>query len=510
MIMNNAKIDKKNSIFLIIIFFISIIIYYNAKNVFFVADDFFYIFNRNNLEFYSPLTEFFYQPVTFAVYYLNYFWAGLSAAKYHLFSIVLNAVNNILLFYIVYHLVKNKLYAFIICLLSAVYYFSADNMIWINCTNNVICGFFYFLTILFSIKFNESKKNFFLLLLIISMILTLYSREMGASIFFILLLVDITFYRKELKNRIFRKYIYIFIIFFLYILLMLLGPSLRYKTLSFNRGNYEFVFSIKSIIININWFLFRTFIPFSFGSHCKIPFVINITLFIRFFYISIIFVILAAFIVRNRFYYFGVLWIIFTSSTYLPLNIYYVFNGDRYFYLPHIGLGFILLGFWIHFKKYFANKPFLYYMRIFVILFILLYSVGSIYAINQRINWWKNAGNTSKNFISVIRNKFTDISEDSILFIKNVPRWTNNAPNKLIVLINGTEFALRLYYNKKNIAVIPYWADFGKLNYERIPKKNIFKQFYFLEYENNNLIDWQPDSEYISQIENIMKLKLRR
>ncbi len=496
---------KKNIYYIFFIFFLSIAIYYNATKAFFVADDFFYIYNRNNLHYYSPLTKFFYQPITFVVYYLNYFWAGVSYSRYHLFTITLNAINNILLFYFIFLLIKNSFYSFIISLLATVYYFSADNIIWINCTNNVVCAFFYFLSLIFSIKFNLTKKNIFLYLTIISMFLTLFSREMGVSIFPMIILVDLFFFTNELKYYIKKKFIFLFLVFISYIFIMLIGPTYHNKRITFNRGNYEFEFTLKSIIININWFLFRTFIPCSFGSHFKIPLIIKITLFIRFHYISIIFVLIMALIVRNKIYYFGILWIIITASPYLLLNIYYVFNGDRYFYLPHIGLGIILLGFWLHFNNYNLIKKFYLPIKVLIFILLLFYSIGSIYAINKRINWWINAGKTSEKFLSAFKDKFPEIPDYTIFFIKDIPRWAENAPNKLIALINGTEFALRLFYNKKYINVIPYWDDYGEKNYENFGHTQIYENKIFLEYKNNNLVEWKPPDEYLMRIKSFIK-----
>lgn len=502
---------KKNIFLISFIFLLSFLIYYRATNAYFVADDFFYIQNRNNIHYLSPLTPYFYQPITFLVFYLNFFWAGISYYKYHLFSIILNAFNNILLFYFLSLLIKNKLYSFLITIIAVVYYFSADNIIWINCTNNLICALFYFLTLIFSVKFNLSNNKFHLFLTSFFMLLTLLSREMGVSIFILILCIDFLFFKKNFKNYISTKYPFLFLIFAFYIFIMMLGPSLRYKTLSFNRGNYELEFSLKSIIININWFFFRTFIPCSFGSHFKLPLIIKITLFIRFNYLSIIFVLIMALIVRNKFYYFGVMWIIITASPYLLLNIYYVFNGDRYFYLPHIGLGLILLGFWEHFKKYFLNKKIFSFIKFFVFLFLFLYSALSIYAINQRISWWIKAGETSKKFITTFQKKIKDIPENSIFFIKDIPRWAENAPNKLIALINGSEFALRLFYNKKDILVIPYWEDFGEKNFERFSNiKKDYKHIFFFEYTKNDLIQWQPSKDYLERYQTYLKEVLKR
>jgi hypothetical protein len=87
------KLLKNNKINIFIVFLIAVLFFYKATKVYFVADDFFYLVNRNNFDLYSPFTYFFYQPITFLIYWINYFWAGQSASNYHFFTIILNGIN---------------------------------------------------------------------------------------------------------------------------------------------------------------------------------------------------------------------------------------------------------------------------------------------------------------------------------------------------------------------------------------------------------------------------------
>jgi len=498
------KIKNKKKLTSIILFIISVAAYYRATSAYFVADDFFYLYQRNNPDFYSPFTHFFYQPITLGIYYLNYFWAGFDHFKYHWFVIILNGLNNIIFFNIAYLLTGGIFRAFIISLLSAIYYFSADNMIWINCTNNVLCAFFYFLSILYSIKFNNSKQKKHLIFMLLFLNSALYTREMGVSLFIVLIILDaVYFFRKKTLSLDFKfflkKHSFVVLSGFIYIFIMALGPTFRYKKLSFDRGAYELIFDIKSILININWFFFRTFIPFSFGSHFKFDIIHNIIQIVRFNYISLISIFILSFIIRNRHFYFGVLWILITASPYLLLNIYFVHTGERYFYLPHMGLGFMLIGIWIYLKNYLKNVTAKKITAIFLMLILVLYSVVSFYAIQHRINSWIDAGNISYRFLDSVKKTFSDIPENSVLFIKNVPRWRSSPP-KLIVLITGASFALNLHYEKKNIEVVPYWEDAGIENYEFLNKKFKFYNYYLLEYENGIIKKWNPDTKYNNSI----------
>ncbi|HPN30952.1 MAG TPA: hypothetical protein PKY81_08335 [bacterium] len=500
------------------VFILSVIIYWRAAAAYFVADDFFYIFQRNNLKHYSPFTHFFYQPVTLLVYFLNYFWAGLSHFRYHIFLIVLNALNNVLFTNIVYLLTKNLFRTFIIAVLSAVYYYASDNVIWINCSNNVICAFFYFLTVIASIKYNLKRGSFYLTVLIIFLNLALYSREMGVSLFLLLIIIDAIYFfdKKKIKNELkffLKKQCLIFLFGFIYILVMALGPSFRYNKLSFDRGAYELVFDLKTIIVNINWFFFRTFIPFSLGSHFKLDLPHNIIQFIRFNYISIIIPGILLFIIRNRHYYFGILWVLITSAPYLLLNIYFVHTGERYFYLPHLGLGFILVGIWVYLQKFLNGCILKKVLKIFVMILLTGYSAVSIIGIQQRISYWIDAGSISYSFISEIKKTFSDIPDNSVLFIKDIPRWRNKQP-KLIVLITGASFALNLYYDRKNIEVIPYWED-DKNNRNNFFEKNLkFDYYSVLEYKDGKILEWNVADPFHSRIQNfaetgsVKKLKM--
>ena len=502
--MTNYNSETKTKyIFAIILFFLSIAIYYRATAVYFLADDFFYIFNRNNWSYYSPLTHFFYQPITLFVYFLNYFWAGLNPYNYHIFTIILNALNMIIFYFVFAKLLNNYFYSFLIMVIAAVYYFSADNMIWINCTNNVICAFFYALTLLYFIKHKKDQHKRNLILALIFFNLTLFTREMGVSIILIIGLIDLLYFDAyKDKKEFFRNYSIFLLFFALYIVVMAIGPTVRYGRLSFNRGAYTLYLEVKEQIININWFIFRTFIPFSFGSHFKIKFVHTLINFIRFNYVSIILAVLFCFIIINRNYYFGLLWIILTAGPYLILNKYFVFNGDRYFYLPHIGLGFILLACWQETAGLLKSLKLKRIIKYLLFLGLVIYAIASILAIQKRIEWWIKAGQSSKEFLEEFKITFSDIPENTVIFVKDIPRWADNAPNKLIVLITGASFALNLFYDKKNIEVIPYWEDEKhKIDEMKvIAELKKFDNFIFLEYKDKKIIKWQPPDFYIETI----------
>jgi len=194
------------------------------------------------------------------------------------------------------------------------------------------------------------------------------------------------------------------------------------------------------------------------------------------------------------------LWILFTAAPYLPLDTPMVLNGERYFYLPHIGLGIIAFGCWLHFKKIVPAYKNLW-ARIIIVLIItfalFVYGAGSIYAIRQRIDAWIDAGNISRAFLETFKSKFPEIRDNTAFIIKDIPRWRNNPP-RLIVLITGATFAARLQYNKPNIEIIPYWRDFYEENSNFLPKKKEFDNYIFLEYKNGLLSDWTPPPEYLS------------
>jgi len=494
--------NLKSNLFAITILILSIFSYLPAAKVYFTADDFFYIFQCRNLDFYSPFTHFFYQPLTLALYFVNRLFFGLDQHGYHLVTITINALNNVLIYIFLSLLTANRFAAFVIALLHTVYYFSADNMIWLNCTNNVLCAFFYFSAIIFSIKFNEkinttANKKFFILL-IIFINLTLYTREMGVSIFLVLTAIDLFFYRNIGLKNLLKKNLYVWVFFIVYLFVMAIGPTTRYGHLSFDRGAYKLMFDFEEILININWFFYKTFIPFGFGSHYKILYLNYILEFIRLNFITLICFIILTMIIKNKFFYFGGIWILLTASPYLLLNKYFTHTGERYFYLPHLAQGLILYGIYLHFKPKLENLRFKKLLFLGVIIILFAYCAMSVYAIRIRINYWFDAGQLSKKFINTVRNTLSEISEDTVLIIKDIPRWRHSSP-KLIVLVTGATFAVNLYYNKKNIEVIPYWQDADNIKELPPPRERPFKNKFFFEYKENNdkLLNWQPPADYL-------------
>jgi len=207
------------------------------------------------------------------------------------------------------------------------------------------------------------------------------------------------------------------------------------------------------------------------------------------------------------------LWVLITSAPYLLLNIYFVHTGERYFYLPHLGLGFILVGIWVYLQKFLNGCIIKKVLKIFVMILLTGYSAVSIIGIQQRISYWIDAGSISYSFISEIKKTFSDIPDNSVLFIKDIPRWRNKQP-KLIVLITGASFALNLYYDRKNIEVIPYWED-DKNNRNNFFEKNLkFDYYSVLEYKDGKILEWNVADPFHSRIQNfaetgsVKKLKM--
>ena len=183
------------------------------------------------------------------------------------------------------------------------------------------------------------------------------------------------------------------------------------------------------------------------------------------------------------------------------MNKYFVHTGDRYFYQPRFCFVLIVLGLWVFLKNKIDGTIIPKIFKISFLIIFILYSAASWIAVQKRIQWWISAGESSRIFLSAFQSQFHNVEDNRLFVIRNIPRWADSAPNKLIVLITGAAHALRLFYEKDNIDVIPYWDNDFETDMANVMKntKNDYK-IIFLDYSGGKFSDWRPPDDFIECI----------
>lgn len=132
-----------------------------------------------------------YPPLTMVSFAIDSFLGNNNPSVYHFTNILLHAMNTILVFGLFTKIQNNKNLALFIALIFALHPMQVESVSWISERKNLICGFFYLLTLIqyvFYIK-NPSQKNY--LLVAVLTLLALFSKGMAVSLPIGLLAIDI-------------------------------------------------------------------------------------------------------------------------------------------------------------------------------------------------------------------------------------------------------------------------------------------------------------------------------
>lgn len=192
----------------------------------------------------SRFKTFFFRPLQELSYTLDFHFWQLSPVGYHLSSILLHAINAILLFFIISRITKNFPIALFSSLIFVIHPIHTQAVTYISGRADLLVGLFLLLAFL-------SYVESFYLLCIIFFILGLLSKESAIVFPFILILYDASFRKGENRFVFWRKYLPFFIITilaYLYFRSFFLGLY-DYKLIASSAGNFlPRIFSIGKIV----------------------------------------------------------------------------------------------------------------------------------------------------------------------------------------------------------------------------------------------------------------------
>lgn len=253
--------------------FISLtILYWPSFNNFFFGDDFYLgiLARANSLkEFISffnifiPHPQFpFYRPLSFQGYYWTSFWLfKLNSAGYHLIIYLFYLLSLALVFLLTKRLFKNTVLSY---LTTFFYAFSNSHfyrLYFIALCQELMLAVFYLFSLIYYLKFIESKKFKFYIYCFLFFVLALTTKETALTLPLIILITDYLFVSKIknlikwFKNRFFTLLpMFLVNIFYLFCRLLFFGIA--------RTNEYQLVFNLKSIINNVIWyFLWSLGIP---------------------------------------------------------------------------------------------------------------------------------------------------------------------------------------------------------------------------------------------------------
>ncbi|MBN1912807.1 MAG: tetratricopeptide repeat protein [Candidatus Omnitrophica bacterium] len=350
--------------YLVIIFLVAAGLYANTLKNEFVSDDLAGIVNNPSISkvFLAP------DPVAFS-YSLNYLIAKLDPAAYHLFNIILHALNSILVFFLLSLFFKERA-----CLLGALLFAAhpvhTEAVTWISGRPYLMFTFFLLASFLFYTRattgerINVAKSAASLT----AYLFALYCSVFSFAFVFIPVFYDITFS----KGRRGRRLWWMFFVLALW-RLFTLGSGIRERVDLVNLSNKGA--SLANPVYNT---------AYSFFSHLKLLFwPADLTLYhepnivsfwvlaAEVFILSVLLLSLPYLFKKAKELFFALLiFIMFLSPTYSPVGISWLV-AERYLYFPSLALS-ILAAFFI--EKYSGRKLISRAINLILISVILLYS----------------------------------------------------------------------------------------------------------------------------------------
>lgn len=193
---------------------VTLAIYIPAMNAGFIWDDDSYLLNNGNLLTIEGLWRIWfstdspqYYPLVFTTFWIEEHIWGLVPTGYHITNIVLHFANSALLWALLRRL--NIRYAFLAGLLFAIHPVQVESVAWVTERKNVLSAFFYLLSALSFLEFEDSKKRGYYALSLALFIPALLSKTVTCSLPVALLIAR--WYRDK---RIDLKYIASLIPFF--------------------------------------------------------------------------------------------------------------------------------------------------------------------------------------------------------------------------------------------------------------------------------------------------------
>jgi tetratricopeptide (TPR) repeat protein len=131
-----------------------------------------------------------YLPVTMLSYMAEYSLFGLNPGAYHRTNLLLHIINSLLVFIILFKLVRNHPAALVAALLFAVHPLRVEAVAWVAERKELLSACFYLISLLIYLSYRKHGQQLFYFLCMGSFIVSLLSKTMSMSLPAVLLLLD--------------------------------------------------------------------------------------------------------------------------------------------------------------------------------------------------------------------------------------------------------------------------------------------------------------------------------
>jgi len=277
-----------------------------------------------------------YIPFTILTFQIEHLIVGNHPFLYHFDNVLLHVANSLLFFLILKRLLKKEYLALFGALLFAVHPLNAEAVSWIAARKDLLCGFFFLLTILQYLRYSaeQTMKKFVITLLLF--LAALLSKATVIGLPLVLLLID-WFEGRRFDRCTWQEKLPFFGLSILFGIIALGGKTQNMHDLNFFE---TILLSVKSAVFSLRLFFFPINIASTYQQHGAIGFGDPTILFSLIF--ATIIAALALWLLRwSKAPLFALLFFFLliapTFSNFSRGGVIF-YADDRYLYLPQIGL----------------------------------------------------------------------------------------------------------------------------------------------------------------------------
>tara|TARA_B100001250_G_scaffold164425_1_gene141412 strand:+ start:2874 stop:4709 length:1836 start_codon:yes stop_codon:yes gene_type:complete len=383
----------------------------NLDDLLYVGYDYFYdelslddiIYTWNNFR--TP----YFMPLTYLSLQLDIIIHGIHAGGFHLTNTLLHSLNSLLVFYLLYVMTANKWNSFFVAILFAVHPQHVEAVAWVAERKELLAALFGLLSLYFYTEYVKEKKLFnnrndsnalrYYLLTILFFIFSLLSKPMWITLPCLLLLLDCwpmeRFKYQSITSLIKEKGVFFLISTMFFVVHYITSDNLITATLNFSTYNVTDVSLVpfgqrfeNALVVYIIYF-WKCFFPFTFTGYYPYPMSPLPLWKIYIAGLSLVSITSGVIFLFKQRPYLLIGWLWFLGTLFPCIGILNtggegIFIGDRWTYLPHIGL-FTAIVWWISSVVVTKKK---FHKKIFVLLsFLIIFSYG--YSAYYQTTFWE-------------------------------------------------------------------------------------------------------------------------
>jgi len=397
---------RKNNLIFILVILICVLYVKVFKNQFTNWDDDIYVMNNPFIRTFSLeniksiFKNYFignYHPLTLLTYSLNYFISNLNPWSYQLFNVILHLLNVYLVYVFISYILELKLgrkgdreniISFIVALLFGINTMHVESVVWISERKNVLYGFFFFISLIYYLKYIKFGYSKYYLISLLMFVMSLLSKGMAVTLTVSLVVIDYFLGRRLLSREvIFEKVPYLILSLVFGIIAI---KAQRESGAMLKELYIDLIDRIAIASHGLVQYIIRLIYPHRLSAYYPYPVKVGERLPFEY-YGSILLVVIGVVVLiylvnRNKIVVGGMMFFIANVITVLQLlPVGDAVMADRYVYVSSVGL-FFVVGYYLV-ELYERNIK---YRNILISLFVLYVYLISLKTY-QRIGVWRDS-----------------------------------------------------------------------------------------------------------------------